>query len=174
MNDVTKFSKHFSIGELDFSIAVNRAIAVDGFKKYPQYYDAVLQNELLTNSIENNGKSLEVTNAKELIQCIETAEQVSVYSKKIVDYLLPTLLKYAETPLPQDITTYDDYAHYIISYCNENDILEDYIEIKVVNGVETDEENIVKGLYSLVIEFISMGFTQGNTKKKGKLKIIMN
>lgn len=178
MNNVTKFSKHLLIGDLDFTISINRAIALEGFKKFPQYYDAVLKNEELiklikdqsqTKSAEEIAEGFEITNAQQIISYTEIAEELKIYSEQIVIYLLPKLLEYAETQIPDGINDYKQYAQYIIDYCNENDILYDYIEDN-----NDEDETEVKGFISIGIDFITMGFTQGNTKKKSKLKIIMN
>lgn len=184
MNDVTKLTKHFTIGELDFSISINRAMAVSAFKQYPQYYDAVLKNEQIiellyeekeknkTNKeiIENVSNDIKINDTKTLISYMELQETMQTYSAKIVKFLLPEMLAYNACKLPNGVENYDIYANYILEYCEENDILEDYYG----ENCETQEVEVETGLYSNIMEFITLGFMQGNTKKKGKLKIITN
>lgn len=178
MNNVTKFTKTFTIGELNFTIGINRAMAASAFKKYPQYYEAVLKNEELVEAIKKSQQgqeeinekkiadSIEITSTEQVIEYVHIAEQIKIYSEKIVTYLFAQLLEYGETKLTDEFVSYEDYAKYIFVYCQENEVLADYID------EETETE--VKGLISCIMDFISMGFTQGNIKKKGKVKIIMN
>ena len=183
MNNVTKFTKTFTIGELNFTNGINRAMAVSAFKKYPQYYESILKNEDIKDALRENVKEknndiiekeiekqldkiLENNDVKKIISFVEIQTNIEKYSKIIVDDTLSQLLEYAGTDLPTNFNSYEEYAKYIISYCEENYVLYDYLE--------EETEITEKGFYSLVMEFITMGFTQGNTKNKGKLKITMN
>ena len=173
--NVTKFNKQFTIGELDFTISVNRAMAYEAMNKYPQYYQAIMKHEEIIDLVQNqkskNAKqiadtiasTIDESNIQQAIQLMQTKDTLDIYGEKIVNDCFYKLLEYAETELPEGIASYKDYQEYIFNYCKENEVYNDY---------QVEEEEVEQGLISLVMEFILMGFTQGNTKNKGKLKII--
>lgn len=176
--NVTKFNKQFTIGELDFTISINRAIAYEAFAKYPQYYNAIIKHQELINLVtkekeknknisakqmaQNIASTIDNNSFEEIVAMLETKETLDLYGEKIVDYCFAKLLEYSETELPENINTYEEYKTYIFDYCKENEVFYDY---------ETEEDEAEQGLVSLVMEFVLMGFTQGNTQRKSKLKI---
>lgn len=179
MNNVTNFTKNYFIGELEFTISVNRFLATSIFKKYPKYYNTVLKQEEIVKVAKNvNSKnvndianSIKINDVDTLISYLDTVENLQKYSKEIVDNCLYQLLEYAETELPSVFSTYEEYAKEIIRYCEENDILYNYY---LEDENEETEPKEQQGFYDSVMEFLSMGFTQGNTKKKSKLQIKTN
>lgn len=177
--NVTKFNKQFTIGELNFTISINRAIAYEAFSQYPQYYNAITKHqdliELVKNEKEKNknlqakqlaqniADTIDDNNLQQILELLDTKDSLDMYGEKIVNYCFAKLLEYAETELPENITNYEEYKNYIFNYCKENEIFYDY---------ENEENELEQGLVSLVMDFVLMGFTQGNTPRKSKLKIV--
>lgn len=156
-----KLVKHFTIGELSFDLAINRKMAIDGFKAYPQYWELINKSDTLKKAINDKGEVK--TDNLNVAEMIEVTSQLEEYSYEIATYLLPKMLEYAETNGNSDK---QEYADKIIEYCNEYECLLDY--------VDEDTDETVKGFISLAMEFVLQGFTSGGEKKKSKVKIVMN
>lgn len=156
-----KLTKHFSFGEMEFDVAINREMAVRGFKQVPELFNAILKTGNLYT------KKLEELSIEEYLTLEDIGGKRTKYYPILVEYLLEEMLEYAETDL-KDFKDYSIYANAIIDYCKTNDIYEDYC-LEYENG-EIEEE---QGICSLLGDFIALGFTQGNTqlKKKSKIKI---
>lgn len=160
-----KLVKHCEVGELDFYLGINRSMSIDGYKKYPQYWETINKSETVRKAAKSdNGVDVDSSN---IIELMELTDKLMEYAADIVVYLLPKMLEYADkNELPANLSDYNEYAECIIDYCDENDVLFDYYD------EETDET--VKGFINTVMEFIQLGFTNGGEKKKGKVKISLN
>lgn len=163
-NQYDKMTKNFKIGEYSFTIGLNREMAVKYFKKQPKYFDCVKKISELSNiPTEFNEYSME-----QFLDRIDLMAKMEEYSEEIVRYALPEMLNFGMNDYTQ---AYGEFAEKIINYCNENDVL--YNEVyEQPNG----EKTIVKGFFTLVMEFISMGFTHGKgapKNKKPKIEIEM-
>lgn len=156
-----KLTKHFSFGEMEFDVAINREMAVRGFKQVPELFNAILKTGNLYT------KKLEELSIEEYLTLEDIRRKRTNCYPILVEYILEEMLEYAETDL-KDFKDYSIYANAIIDYCKENDIYEDYY-------LENDEGEYEEeqGICSLLGDFIALGFTQGNTqlKKKSKIKI---
>ena len=172
-----KFVKHCEIGELKFDIAINRSMAIKGFEKYPNYWKCLNESEVLKDFISNNSNSddIEISQISldKTIQLFELHDIMDENQENIVNYLLPQMLEFAETNIPDELGCYGNYANYILEYCEENNVLRNYI----VENVNENNEIVAyetQGFYTKVMEFITKGFTLGGEKKKSAVKIIMN
>ena len=159
-----KFIKHCEIGELVFDIGITRAMAVKGFEKYPNYWDAITKSNAIKNQTDK--QNLLATDSKSLVELVELADVTEKETENIVTYLLPSMLEYAESPLPENVDNYFDYALMIIKYCLENNVLRKHID--------EETNTVVQGFYSYVFKFISEGFTYGGKLEKSAVKIMMN
>lgn len=177
--------KSFTIDNFTFSLGITRILAVEGFRKFPKYWELLNEKgikDLITNKkdfIEN----LEEDNNKTLL-LMEFGEKSNYYKKEIVEYLLPQMLKYGETNI-EKYSSYEDYAKALLEFCKDCNILEDYTETPTEEEIQqaikenpemTIEEFIEmkteKGFYTVVMELINLGFTQGNSPLKPKTKIM--
>lgn len=177
-----KFVKHCEIGELKFDIALNRAMAIKAFEQFPEYWEALSKSEALkeivaNENIDNNDENSEITakDIKRSLELMRIAEVIEECSEKIVNYLLKDMLVFAETPLPDGIGCYDNYSLKILEYCNENNVLYNYI----VEEIDDETDEVISseehaGFYTKAMEFITKAFTDGEKKKKSAVKIIMN
>lgn len=156
-----KLTKHFSFGEMEFDVAINRDMAVRAYKQVPQLFNAILKTGNLYK------KNLEDLSLDEYLALENINKQRTECYPILVEYILVEMLEFAETDL-KDFKDYSLYANAIIDYCKENDIYEDYY-------LENDEGEYEEeqGICSLLGDFVALGFTQGNTqmKKKSKMKI---
>ena len=100
--NVTKFNKQFTIGELNFTISINRAIAYEAFSQYPQYYEAITKHqdliELVKNEKEKNknlqakqlaqsiANTIDDNNLQQILELLNTKDSLDMYGEKIVDY----------------------------------------------------------------------------------------
>lgn len=159
------FKKTYTIGDYSFTLAVNREIAVKYFRKYPKYYDCFLK----INQINEKYVVGETLKAEDIIEIRYLSGIADEASENIVREAFPELLAYAyENGENMTITNFYDYADDVLAFCEENELLYN-------NTYEDDdgEEQSFQGLFSLIMEFISMGFIDGNGKptKKPTMKI---
>lgn len=169
-----KFVKNCQIGELSFSIGLNRSMAVDAITNCKGYWEAFSQSETMKDAIakaqSKDGKVKELDFDKlsynQVADLIQLENKMSKHIAEIVDRLLPQMLEYAGTVLPVDVAnSYNRYAQVIIETCEEYGVLENYYD-------EDDEP--VEGFYQKTFNFILQAFTNGGERKKSAMKIIMN
>lgn len=157
-----KLTKHFKIGDYEFTIGLNREMAVRFLKKQPKYFDCVKSlNSKAHQSEEGSIKNLEF---EEFADQIELMFKMEDYSKEIVDFALPEMLAYADEQFVA--ISPKEYAEELLAFCKENDILYNCVD---------DDNKIIKGFYTIVLEFISLGFTHGwgaPKNKASKVRII--
>lgn len=156
-----KLVKHFTIGELSFDLAINRKMAAEGFKAFPKYWEMINKSDLIKKATKaDSGEMVDTSNLPELIEITAGLEEEGY---NIVNYLLPKMLEYAET---NGNGNKREYADKILDYCDENDCLVDY--------VDEDTDEAVKGFVSVAMEFVVQGFTSGGEKRKSKVKVIVS
>lgn len=156
-----KLTKHFKIGNYEFTIGLNREMAVRFLKKQPKYYDCV---KSLNEKVQKSDEAINDLNFNEIASQFELMCKMEDYSKEIVDYALPEMLAYADEQFVS--TSSKEYAEELLAFCNENDIL--------YNEVDNDTK-LIKGFYTIVMEFIALGFTHGwgaPKNKASKVRII--
>ena len=168
VSDFKVLRKSYKIGDFSFTLGITRRIAIDGFSKYPEYFK-LIQSKLakeITNSEFDYEKCFE-EHPEKITEILDLQEKSSRFSSQIVKYLLPTLLEKGGTILNGEVS-YENYASQLITFCDENGILEDYFE----EDLESEEGSIlVQGFYSTIMSFINLGFTQGSSPSKPKIKI---
>ncbi len=158
-----KFIKRCEIGEKKFVLGINRAIALKGFKEYPEYWEYMTKAETFSSI---KGKEMEDLSIDEWANVFEARDLAKEYAPLIVDFIFADMLEYGESKLPENISNYKEYAKDILEYCNE---------VGVLYAYENEEGNSQKGVYDILIEFITQGFTSGGEKKKkSAVKVIMN
>lgn len=155
-NNYERLTKHFVVGEYDFTIALNRKMAVGFMKVQPKFFDGIQRLSKSEKELANR-KPEDVT-FEELASRLDLMSELEDYAAEIVDYALPKMLEFGELGVDVD---YNDYAAKIIEFCKENEIL--YSEIYEESG------ELVKGFYMLVMDFITMGFMYGRGMPKNKM-----
>lgn len=159
-NKVLKRS--YRIGDFSFTLGITRKLAVEGISKYPKYWE-LTQNKTSKELMKSkNIEEFLEKNPDKLEELYEIEENSLEISEHIVRYLLPKLLEKGETILHEQ--TYEEYSKDILDFCEENEILYDYFD--------NEEEENVLGLISTIMEFINLGFTQGQSSQKPKIKIM--
>lgn len=149
-----KLTKHFKIGDYEFTIGLNREMAVRFLKKQPKYYDCV---KTLNSKAQQGKESIKDLEFDELADQLELMCKMEDYSKEIVDYALPEMLAYGDD---QFVTiSAKAYAEELLAFCKENDILYNMVD---------DDNKIIKGFYTIVMEFIQLGFMHGLGAPKNK------
>lgn len=89
METLRKNTKHCSVGEYDFDVAINRQIVLDGFKQFPNLWKVVARNSKYSGSVE----ALEDISAfTDLVEANDIIEEVT---PKYVAYVLPKMLELA-------------------------------------------------------------------------------
>lgn len=89
METLRKNTKHCSVGEYDFDVAINRQIVLDGFKQFPNLWKVVARNSKYGVNVE----SLEDISAfSDLLEANDIIEEVT---PKYVAYVLPKMLELA-------------------------------------------------------------------------------
>lgn len=173
--------KSYVIGDFNFTVGINRATALDGLQHTPRYFE-IIQSDLAqqVNSPDfNYFEFLKDEPEKKLTEFLKMQEETLACSEQIVRYLLPEMLRLGKT----DITGYKDYNQYankLLKYCEDNDILydwqEDYDEdldenISTDEAIEYATSKYHKGLINKLMEIVQLGFTQGSSPSKPKIKI---
>lgn len=174
-----KFVKHCEIGELKFDISLNRAMAIKAFETFPNYWETLRKSEALKDAIsKQNGKNeidIDSFSLNATIDLLELSEAIDEESENIVNYLLPKMLEYAETKLPLEYSNYDEYALAILKYCDENNVLYNYIAEEIITEPEYKViENEQLGFYAKAMQFITRAFTKGGERKKSTVTVVMN
>lgn len=167
VNNFEKMTKTFEIGDYYFTLGLNRKMAVEYFKKVPQYFENAQKLNNLNNKIANK-KQNEVVSNEDLLEMFSLTMENEEYAKQIVNLAMPEMLAYGGN---DTISDYDKYAKDVFEFCDQHEVL--YNEIY---NDDNGELKVEKGLYTMIVEFIVMGFTQGvgTPNKKPKLRIIMN
>ena len=89
METLRKNTKHCSVGEYDFDVAINRQIVLDGFKQFPNLWKVVARNSKYSGNVE----ALEDISAfTDLVEANDIIEEVT---PKYVAYVLPKMLELA-------------------------------------------------------------------------------
>lgn len=161
------FKKKYTIGEYEFTLAINRQMAVNYFRKYPDYYDSFIK----IDSLQGKYKDGEPLTAQDILEVRYLTEKAEEASEDIVREFFGEMLAYAyENGENNGITDFYDYAEKVLAFCDENELLYNSA-IEDENG----ETQTFKGLFTLIMEFISLGFIDGNGKpiKKPTMKIIV-
>ena len=87
METLRKNTKHCSVGEYDFDVAINRQIVLDGFKQFPSLWKVVARK------YSGNVDALEDISAfTDLLEANDIIEEVT---PKYVAYVLPKMLELA-------------------------------------------------------------------------------
>ena len=87
METLRKNTKHCSVGEYDFDVAINRQIVLDGFKQFPNLWKVVAHNSKYSGNVD----SLEDISAfTDLLEANDIIEEVT---PKYVAYVLPKMLE---------------------------------------------------------------------------------
>lgn len=89
METLRKNTKHCSVGEYDFDVAINRQIVLDGFKQFPNLWKVVARN----SKYGVNADSLEDISA--LSDLLEANDIIEEVTPKYVAYVLPKMLELA-------------------------------------------------------------------------------
>lgn len=167
MNNFDKMTKTFEIGDYHFTLGLNRKMAVEYFKKVPQYFENMQKLNNLKNKLAKK-KDDEIIPNDDLLDMFSLTMECEESAKQIVDLAMPEMLAYGGN---ETISDYDKYAKDVFEFCDQHEVL--YTEIY---NDENGELKADEGLYTMIVEFMLMGFTQGGgtPNKKPKLKIIMN
>ena len=89
METLRKNTKHCSVGEYDFDVAINRQIVLDGFKQFPNLWKVVARNSKYSGNVD----ALEDISAfTDLLEANDIIEEVT---PKYVAYVLPKMLELA-------------------------------------------------------------------------------
>lgn len=151
--------KEFNIGDYDFTLAVNREMAVKFFRVNAEYFDSVIKIE----GIEDKYRRGETMSAEDVLETAYLTDRGMSAAEEIVRAALPELLAYGAESSGTPLDNAEEYAEKILAFCEENDIL--------YNVAYEDDEGATatfKGFLTLVMEFISLGFTSGNGKPNKK------
>lgn len=167
MGNYRKLTKHFKIGNYDFTLGINREMAYRFYKHEPKILEYAKYANELQEKIEkaNANDELPINDYLSLANLACAMEQCS---KELVDFALPEMLAYGGM---YDCNT-KQYAESLIKFCDDNDILYND-EVEDENG----ETVSVKGVYTYIMEFIQLGFTGGKgmpSNNKPKVKIIID
>lgn len=162
-----KFIKKCKIGDLSFSIGINRSMAVEALENCEGFWDLFSKSELLREEIVKAANDSDETVEKEpsdetvekQYEYIRLTAQIALLSEKIVDEILPSLLEYAETDLGE-FKSYNEMATYIIETLYDCGALYDF------------KGNT--GFYTKILkEFILEAFTHGGEQKNTGIKVII-
>lgn len=89
METLRKNTKHCSVGEYDFDVAINRQIVLDGFKQFPRLWKVVARNSKYGGNVD----ALEDISA--LTDLLEANDIIEEVTPKYVAYVLPKMLELA-------------------------------------------------------------------------------
>ena len=89
METLRKNTKHCSVGEYDFDVAINRQIVLDGFKQFPNLWKVVARNSKYSGNVD----ALEDISA--LSDLLEANDIIEEVTPKYVAYVLPKMLELA-------------------------------------------------------------------------------
>lgn len=96
METLRKNTKHCSVGEYDFDVAINRQIVLDGFKQFPNLWKVVARNSKYSGNVD----ALEDISAfTDLLEANDIIEEVT---PKYVAYVLPKMLELAGEKIDLD------------------------------------------------------------------------
>ena len=96
METLRKNTKHCSVGEYDFDVAINRQIVLDGFKQFPNLWTVVARNSKYSGNVD----ALEDISAfTDLLEANDIIEEVT---PKYVAYVLPKMLELAGEKIDLD------------------------------------------------------------------------
>ena len=96
METLRKNTKHCSVGEYDFDVAINRQIVLDGFKQFPNLWKVVARNSKYSGNVD----ALEAISAfTDLLEANDIIEEVT---PKYVAYVLPKMLELAGEKIDLD------------------------------------------------------------------------
>lgn len=96
METLRKNTKHCSVGEYDFDVAINRQIVLDGFKQFPILWKVVARNSKYSVNVD----ALEDISAfTDLLEANDIIEEVT---PKYVAYVLPKMLELAGEKIDLD------------------------------------------------------------------------
>ena len=173
--------KSYVIGNFSFTVGINRITALDGLQHTPKYFE-IIQSDLAQTVNSPNFDYFEFIKEnpeQKLTEFLKMQEETLICSEEIVRYLLPKMLELGKTNI-DGYKSYNDYANKLLQYCEDNDILydwqEDYEE-ELDDNISTDEaldyvtSNYHKGLINKLMEVVQLGFTQGSSPSKPKIKI---
>ena len=115
METLRKNTKHCSVGEYDFDVAINRQIVLHGFKQFPNLWKVVARNSKYSGNVD----ALEDISAfTDLLEANDIIEEVT---PKYVAYVLPKMLELAGEKIDLDAfykyivdNEVDDEFHYAI------------------------------------------------------------
>lgn len=89
METLRKNTKHCSVGEYDFDVAINRQIVLDGFKKFPSLWKVIARNS------KYDGKFEALEDVSALSDLLEATDVIEEVTPKYVAYVLPKMLELA-------------------------------------------------------------------------------
>ena len=166
MGNYRKLTKHFKIGNYDFTLGINREMAYRFYKHEPKILEYAKQASALQDKMSKINSDNELS-TEDYFALATLAYEIEKCTKTIVDFALPEMLEYGGM---NDCNT-KQYAESLINFCDDNDIL---------YNDEAEDENgetvSVKGVYTYIMEFIQLGFTGGKgmpSNNKPKVKIII-
>lgn len=159
--NVDKLSKSFSFAEFEFKVAINRAISFETLKKFPKFLEAIINNNTAMQFAANKKQKI---SAQAAIDYYELELLYEEYTPKIVKDAFAHMLEHANSCLPKNYDDYEEYANAVLKAAEKYEILYDYLAEN-----EKGEEVSCAGLYTELMELVSLGFTQGRPQKKGKV-----
>lgn len=112
MELLRKNTKHCSVGEYDFDIAINRQITLDGLKKFPKLWKAMMKGAKVSPNVENME---DITAIADLLEMNDILEEEL---PKFTVYVLPKMVELAGGE-PFD---YDKFREYLV----ENEVDGDF------------------------------------------------
>lgn len=111
METLRKNTKHVSVGDYEFDIAINRQIVLDGFKHFPKLWTVITKSakyKLDAEKIEDISALADLFDANDIIE--ETMPQ-------FVGYVFPKMVELAVTDLDCDK---------FLAYIEENDVSDEF------------------------------------------------
>lgn len=111
METLRKNTKHVSVGDYEFDIAINRQIVLDGFKRFPNLWAVITKSskyQLDVEKMEDISALADLLDANDIIE--ETMPQ-------FVEYVFPKMVALANTDLDCDK---------FLSYIDENGVSDQF------------------------------------------------
>ena len=179
--DYKTLTRSYTVGEFSFTLGLNRLLALEGFKIVPEYWD-LSHSEVAKEMSDKEFSYVEAVkkDPKRIVLYQEHTEKIKICNSKIVEYLLPKMLEKGGTDI-KGYNSYEEYAKEFLIYCADNGILDDWLEEIDESEIPeiANEEEVIdfvktkyqKGMYSRFMEFINLGFSQGSSPSKPKIKI---
>lgn len=141
-------TKHCVVGDLEFDIAVNRAIVANAFEKFPKLWEVMQELD-------------EVKDRKDF-KVIQKYYEFETQKEEFVRYIFPLMLEYGKSELYEN-GSYENMAKEYLDYFDDQDVLND----------EQDEDGEAQfGVLTLLYQFAMSVFTTSKgVKRKVTVKI---